>query len=311
MRVLIALDVGPMSGEIVRAVAARPWPSNTTFLLLHVLDPFPFSKAPISLDRARQEAATQLKEAGKKLCSGGWAMKEEVVFGRARHELPKLADSWKADLIVVGSSAVGDLTRLLVGSTARNVLRHAHCSVEVVRIPSEKAGSLQKGSMKILVATDGSECSVAALKSVAARPWPTGSQFKVMSIPEPFMPLGQFPYFELKEIEELNTEALKDAKRYSDVGVKILQDAGLDAHPGNPLPRESDAREIVQEAERWHANLVVLGSHGRHGFERLTLGSVSEHVALHAPCSVEVIRGVQPRKRREKQTTRTRKKAFA
>ena len=57
------------------------------------------------------------------------------------------------------------------------------------------------------------------------------------------------------------------------------------------LPRDSDAREIVKEAERWHARMVIVGSHGRRGFDRLTLGSVSEHVALHAPCSVEVIRG--------------------
>jgi nucleotide-binding universal stress UspA family protein len=46
--------------------------------------------------------------------------------------------------------------------------------------------------------------------------------------------------------------------------------------------------------------LVILGSHGRRGFERLTLGSVSEHVALHAPCSVEVIRGRVPAKEKSK-----------
>jgi len=305
MRVLIALDASPTCGDVVSAVAARPWPPNTTFLLLHVLDPFPFSKAPLSLSRARQHAAAQLKEAGRKLCAGGWAMKEEVVFGRARHELPKLAESWKADLIVVGSSGVGDLTRFLVGSTARAVLRHAHCSVEVVRPRHDKSGTLP-GDTKILVATDGSECSVAALKSVANRPWPAGTHFRVMSIPEPFMPLGQFPYFELKEVEKLNTEALKDAKRYADAGVKTLRDSGLEADPATPLPRDSDAREIVHEAEHWHAHLVVLGSHGRHGFDRLTLGSVSEHVALHAPCSVEVIRQSQPPKQKSKPSRRKR-----
>ncbi len=118
------------------------------------------------------------------------------------------------------------------------------------------------------------------------------------------MPLGEFPQFELKEIDNLNTAAIKDAKRYADTGVKILNGAGLEASPETPLPRDSDAIEIVHEAQRWHANLVVLGSHGRRGFNRLTMGSVSEHVALHAPCSVEVVRGNAPSSARTKRSAK-------
>jgi nucleotide-binding universal stress UspA family protein len=304
MRVLVALDASPQCGEIVAELASRPWPSGTSFLLLHVLDPFPFTKAPLSLQRARDAAETQLKEAGRKLCAGGWAMEEDVALGRARQKIAEIAASWKADLVVVGSNESGALTRLLLGSTARAVLRHAPCAVEVVRsrADGEHVG-VDKG-MKILVATDGSEYSLGALRSVASRPWPAGSKFKLISIPEPFMPLGEFPYFELKEIENLNTAAVKDAKRYAESGAAILQKAGLEASTETPLPRDSDAREIVKEAEQWGARLVILGSHGRRGFERLTLGSVSEHVALHAPCSVEVIRGCVPAKEKSKSKRR-------
>jgi nucleotide-binding universal stress UspA family protein len=291
MRVLVALDASPQCGEIVEELASRPWPSGTSFLLLHVLDPFPFTKAPLSLQRARDAAETQLKEAGRKLCSGGWAMEEDVVLGRARQKIAKIAALTKADLVAVGSNESGAFTRLLLGSTARAVLRHAPCAVEVVRPRADGEHVGVDTGMKILVATDGSEYSLAALRSVASRPWPEGSKFKVISIPEPFMPLGEFPYFELKEIENLNTAAVKDANRYAESGAAILRKAGFEASTETPLPRDSDAREIVKEAEQWHARMVVLGSHGRRGFDRLTLGSVSEHVALHAPCSVEVIRG--------------------
>jgi nucleotide-binding universal stress UspA family protein len=304
MKVLIALDATPQCGEIVTEIASRPWPADTFFLLLHVLDPFPFARAPISLKRAKDSAEAQLKNAGRKLCGGGWAMEEDVVFGRARQEIAKIAGKWKADLVVVGSNEAGALTRLLLGSTARAVLRHASCAVEIVRPRTNGETAVLEKRMKVLVATDGSECSLAALRSVASRPWPEGSKFKVISIPEPFMPLGEFPQFELKEIEKLNTAAQKDARRYVDAGAEILQEAGLETSGETPLPRDSDAREIVKEAERWDAGMVVVGSHGRRGFDRLTMGSVSEHVALHAPCSVEVIRGFLPAKKKSKRSRR-------
>ena len=103
------------------------------------------------------------------------------------------------------------------------------------------------------------------------------------------MRVRQFP-FELKEVEKLNGDALKDARRYATAGAQILAKAGLRVEEGTPLPTGSDGSEIVKEAERWHAKLIVLGSHGRRGFDRLTIGSVSEHVAFHAHCSVEVVR---------------------
>src|SRR5579871_4065021 len=133
MRVLIALDASPHCGQVVKAIAARPWAKNTCFLLLHALDPFAFAKAPISLKKAKDDAEAQLREAGKTLCGGGWAMEEKIVFGRARLEIPNISKRWKADLVVAGSSGAGSLTRLFLGSTARAVLRHASCSVEVVR----------------------------------------------------------------------------------------------------------------------------------------------------------------------------------
>ncbi len=290
MRVLIAVDVVAQYAGVVNEAASRPWPAGTSFLLVHVLDPFPFAKAPITLNRAKEAAAVQLTSASRNLSDAGWRTETDVVLGMPRHTIPQIAASWKADLVMVGSNGAGALVRLFLGSTARSVLRHAPCSVEIVR-PSahEKAGSGPCG-LKLLVATDGSEYSTAAIQSVANRPWPSGSKARVISIPEPFMPLGEFPYLELKEIEAQNTAALQDAKRFADVGADILSKARLPATAETPLPRDSDAREILKQAEQWQAQLVVVASHGRRGFDRLTMGSVSEHVALHAHCSVEVIR---------------------
>lgn len=304
MKVLIALDASPRCEEIVADVAARPWPAGTVFLLLHVLDPFPFAKAPLLLQRAKDAAAQELKEAGRKLCGSGWEMEARVIFGRARREIARAASSWKADLVVVGSNEAAVLVRLLLGSTARAVLHQVRCSVEIVRPCEEEQHALQDRRMKVLVATDGSEYSFIALKSVASRPWPEGTEFKVVSIPEPYMPLGSFPEFGMSEIQSLNTAALRDAKHHADAGAELLKYAGLQVSTETPLPCDSDAKEITKEAERWKARIIVVGSHGRRGFDRLMLGSVSESVALHAPCSVEVIRGLLPEKAKPKRTRR-------
>ena len=157
MRILIALDASPQCGEIVAEIVSRPWPAKSSFLLLHVLDPFPYAKTPITLERVKREAENQLKSAEKRLCAGGWATKEQVVLGRARQIIAKVAGSWKADLVVVGSNEAGALTRLLLGSTARAVLRHAPCSVEIVRPCQKEEGLIRDQGLKILVATDGSE----------------------------------------------------------------------------------------------------------------------------------------------------------
>ena len=304
MRVLIALDASPQCAEIVREAGFRPWPDGSRFNLLHVLDPFPFVKAPISLKRAQDAAQAQLDVVAQILIDAGWKTETSVVLERPRRTIARRAAAWKADLVMVGSNEAGGLVRLLLGSTAQSVLRQASCSVEIVRpLPkTEKTGGPE--GMKILVATDGSKYSTAALRSVAARPWPKGSKAKILSIPEPFMPLGEFPYFESKEIENLNTSSLKEAQVYVKAGAEMLSKAGLETTTETPFPKDSHAREIVKEAERWQARMVVVGSHGRRGFDRIAVGSVSEHVAFHAPCSVEVIREESGPNRRSKKDSK-------
>ena len=56
------------------------------------------------------------------------------------------------------------------------------------------------------------------------------------------------------------------------------------------VPDGPPKRVILEEAEAFGADLIVLGSHGYGAFERFLLGSVSQSVALHAKCSVEIVR---------------------
>lgn len=146
--------------------------------------------------------------------------------------------------------------------------------------------------MKILLAVDGSGCSEAAVRSVAARPWPEGSRVLLVSACE------QAPMIAMPEVGGAPTdlyERLGEAARErADAAVgkarRILGGAVT------PLEVESRVIEgyprevILAEADRWQADLIVVGSHGYRGLTRLWLGSVSQAVASHAKCSVEIVR---------------------
>ena len=73
----------------------------------------------------------------------------------------------------------------------------------------------------------------------------------------------------------------------------ILSRAGLTLDGGESIPIGEPRSVILDTAKDWGATLIVVGSHGRRGLDRFLLGSVSEAVAIHALCSVQVIRGRQ------------------
>jgi len=289
MRVLIAVDGSRGSEVVLQEAVSRPWPLGTRFSLITVLDPFFFTRAPLLLDEAKAAAGKFLGEAAERLGAAGWETDVEVVLGNPRHAISECAESWRADLLLVGSHGLKTLARLAFGSTVRAVLRHTHCSVEIVRAP-EKQFVPGKQGKRILLATDGSEFSTAAVKSVAERPWPKDTEVKVISVPELALWLGEFPYFQLAQVEELNHSAIDAARAAVALAKETLRRTALQVSTDVPVDREAPAKAILEEANEWNADLIVVGSHGRRGFDRIAMGSVSEALAMHAHCSVEVVR---------------------
>jgi nucleotide-binding universal stress UspA family protein len=300
MKVLIAVDATPSWLAVVREAVTRPWPAGTKFCMFHAVDPFHFVKAPLLLARAKGAAQIQLKSAAESLQHAGWSAETEVLLGNPRKAISSFAQEWGADLILAGSHGHGDLARILLGSTSKAVLRSAPCSVEIVRSPAKGQERKADEGMRILAATDGSDCSMGAVRSVAERPWPKGSEVKVISIPELIIPLREFPYFEPGEVEEINTFSLEHAREAATKANELLGKSELKSCTEVPLEWDIPSRMILAEAEKWRAHMIVLGSHGRRGFDRWTMGSVSEAVALNAGCSVEVIREASEEKEKEK-----------
>jgi nucleotide-binding universal stress UspA family protein len=147
--------------------------------------------------------------------------------------------------------------------------------------------------MKILLAIDGSPCSESAVAEVARRPWPEDSQLRVVSVVEPPGALTAEPYLGaggyFEEVERLKKQQADEILAYA---AEVLGAGAGTARMGiaTEALMGSPKRTIVEEAERWGADLIVVGSHGYHTWERMLLGSVSQSVAAHALCSVEIVR---------------------
>lgn len=290
MRILIAVDGSSSSDAVIEEAAARPWPKGSEMCLVTAVDPYFFTRAPLLLEEVQQRTSEGLEEDAQPLREAGWAVSTTALLGNPRHGLSKTASEWKADLVMLGSHGRGAFSRLLLGSTAQAVLRHATCSVEIVR--AKEKGHAERVGMRVLIPTDGSEYAQMALHAVAERPWPGGSEFLIIACPEFPVIVGEYPYYAPEQMTELAKGSEMHAAESATGGADLLSKAGLRVSRQVTEAKDTPSRAILAAADSWEADLIVMGSHGRRGFDRIVLGSVSESVAMHARCSVEVVRKV-------------------
>ena len=296
MKVLLAVDSSGPSQPVVNEALSRPWSKDTEFAAVHVVDVYGLTRLPAFVEQERQNARAILDAVALRFCGAGFDLKHEILLGFPAREITEYARRWNADLVMVGSYGDNAIARFLLGSVAQGVLRSTPCSIEIVRLDAS-GGARSSHSMNIFLATDGSEYSNAAARSVAARVWPAGSEVRILSVEElpPALP-NQMTASSLSALypatllDELTVVAHATAQRAYQSARDILRASSLNVidDPFTPL---GDARlTILEEAKAGNADLIVLGAQGRRGLDRILLGSVSESVAMHAHCSVEVIR---------------------
>ncbi len=147
--------------------------------------------------------------------------------------------------------------------------------------------------MKILVPTEGSEFSKAAItKCCEMFDESENTEIRIMSAAEPaYAPTEPFAV-SAEYLRDLDADSLKKAN-------DAVAQAEAEIRKGFPelavglttrVVKGSPKQAIVEEAESWGADLIIMGSHGYGFWQRALLGSVSNSVVHHAPCSVLVVR---------------------
>jgi nucleotide-binding universal stress UspA family protein len=220
-----------------------------------------------------------------------WKVRSEIYLGSPAKEILEKAEKWKPDLIVLGSRGQSAISRFVFGSVAQKVVTEAKTSVRVSR--DRQSGN--NYPLRLIIGTDGSDGANAAVETVASRNWPTGSQLRLVTSVDslPIVKSG-FNYVAIRNgLKSLHkTRAALGYVRYVQMNIKDgfeakLRSAGLTV---TYIVKEGDPRQtIIEEAEKWGADTIFMGSRGLGQFKRLLLGSVSTAVVARAPCSVEIV----------------------
>ncbi len=217
-----------------------------------------------------------------------WHVHAEAVTGSPVSSLVWRADEWQPDLFVLGSHGRTALGRFFFGSVSHGVLQHARCSVRVARDNDKEPGQ----PLRLVVGVDGSECADEMVQTLARRHWSSDDEAMIVAANWTLASQGvrnalneqgvitPMSQWIAEENERITAAIEKAANRLKGANLRVTH-----------LMKQGDPKQLlVNEAERWGADCIFVGSHGMGRLDRILLGSVSSAVAARAHCSVEVVR---------------------
>lgn len=300
MRLLCAVDGSECSQWGVRALEALAGREPEEVTLLHVVDPSALqmgkNRNPVAEKRAlaamEKAGGILLREAersarvalGQAATGPRTTFQRTLAHGPLAHTIVRQARLVKADLVLIGSRGLSDIRGFLLGSVSRKVTSVARCSVLVVKQPITQL-------RRVTLAVDDSKHSRAAARFLRSHLLPDSATTTILSSAErPVTDLAS-RYLSKAQIAELERPVIERARKL----VMTLRDEFLK----EGFVVETDVQmdhvidTIVKQIEADHADLLVIGSRDLTKSERLHLGSVSESLLRHAPCSVLIVRGTR------------------
>ena len=270
-RILLASDGSEYCADAERTALAMMEKCGGTLQIVSVVitNPAAESIAPERIQAAEQETRALLDRLHAEAVKRGIQSETILRRGLDPHvEIVTAAEKHGSDVIVMGRRGKRGLMQRMIGDATSKVVGSARCSVLVV---PEGAGMWQK---RILLATDGSRFADAAAVTTTSMAGFCKAKSTVVSVTTPGY--GQ----------ENRQEAEQVVQRI----VEHMKSEGIDAE-GLVLDGRPDEL-IVAAARDRDADLIVTGSHGRTGFERVLLGSTTERILNETDCAVLVVKGV-------------------
>jgi nucleotide-binding universal stress UspA family protein len=238
-----------------------------------------------------------LKQAQKILEAKGYQVVIDQILGYPAEVITNYAESHSVDLIVLGAKGLRATLGILLGGVAQQVVEYASCPVLVVRSPYQ-------GIKRVLLATDGSDCSRLAALFLANFPFPKETHIDITyvlppaailkpdvlirtwEIPEEM--ISDYSTLQEKELQETNQEEEEEGEKYLQQTVQLLNAHGRQST--SVLLRGDAATEIIEYAKKTSIDMIIAGSRGLSEMQSWLLGSVSRKLVHYAPCSVLLVK---------------------
>ncbi len=209
----------------------------------------------------------------------------QISHGHVGHTITEEANRIQADLLVIGARGHSTISRVLLGSTSDFVATQAQCSVLAVR--PEHAAAVESDESnpdesKIVIAYDGSEPSVLALKQFAGLSW--GRQTELHLVHVLSQPSRLFASAD-DDLAQRRNQASEDLNR----AVSTLDHLTIPITT-HVLQAEHIGHAITEFAESNGIDMIWMGDTGRSQLSQFLLGSVARYVLRNAVCSVWISR---------------------
>lgn len=291
MKMLLGIDGSSAAQAAIDLVAGLDWPAGSHVRIVEAVDtrtdvqPWPaLAYAPprdLEADFIRG-AETSLRAAAQSFAGTSLLAETALLRGRPADVLLAEARRTGVDLIVVGSRGHGTLEAMLLGSVSAEIVSRSRVPVLVVR--SATVG-------RAVLAWDRSPAAQAAVELLETWPMFRGASVEVASVVDVGPWWASVPPLVPAEALNLFEAAAEEARGQAEASVRELcgrlRRAGIAASEG--VFEGDPGATLVQVARDSKADLVVMGTHGRHGVTGFVLGSVARTLVLHAPASVLVV----------------------
>ncbi len=287
-RVLLTTDGSEFSEGAVREAIRLAKQCGSTLSAMTVIETNPEYEtiAPQFLEKAEKTAWTHLEAVKARARKEGVDCAVSVHEGEDSYRL--IADEaakFKASMIVMGRRGRKGFKRLMMGSTTARVIGHAPCNVLVVPRAAEVSFK------SILVATDGSKYSTAAVSEAIGIAKRNNSKLTVIAVVPSEIAAPTDIEFVMAQRELIAEKEMREAEKNAKAVKEAAVKEGVAAQGFVMTGKPADA--IVESAKEKNCDLIVLGSHGRTGLEKLLMGSVAERAIVLAACAVLVVKGKQ------------------
>jgi nucleotide-binding universal stress UspA family protein len=233
------------------------------------------------LEAPEAEARRELTGRADELRKGGLEVECSVGLSLGAYEaIMNKIEELRPDLIVMGTHGRTGVSKLLMGSVAEKILRHAPCNVMTLRADSSIAGE-ENGFGRVLVPVDFSDYSQRALRVARQLIAEAGGTLHLVHVVEP----SHSPF----RTGEPTSRLLEDptlASKY-----KVALDSMLGMSPGGIRVTEGHvAAQILVVRDSLDASLVVMGTRGLSGLKHFVLGSVTEKMVRFCEVPVLVVK---------------------